>query len=73
MTDNVDYLILEHLKAIRGDLDTLKSDMRDVKTRLLSMESYQAASHLDSARQSTRLDELDTRLARLEVRVNLTD
>lgn len=73
MTDNVDYLILEHLKAIRGDLDTLKSDMRDVKTRLLSMESYQAASHLDSARQSSRLDELDTRLARLEVRVNLTD
>ena len=73
MTHNVDYLILEHLKAIRGDLDTLKSDMRDVKTRLLSMESYQAASHLDSARQSSRLDELDTRLARLEVRVNLTD
>ena len=73
MTDNVDYLILEHLKAIRGDLDTLKSDMRDVKTRLLSMESYQAANHLDSARQSSRLDELDTRLARLEVRANLTD
>lgn len=73
MTDNVDYLILEHLKAIRGDLDTLKSDMRDVKTRLLSMESYQAASHLDSARQSSRLDELDTRISRLEVRVNLTD
>ena len=73
MTDNVDYLILEHLKAIRGDLDTLKSDMRDVKTRLLSMESYQAASHLDSARQSSRLDELDTRISRLEVRANLTD
>ena len=73
MTDNVDYLILEHLKAIRGDLDTLKSDMRHVKTRLLSMESYQAANHLDSARQSSRLDELDTRISRLEVRVNLTD
>ena len=35
MTDNVDCLILEHLKAIRGDLDALKSDMRDVRTRLL--------------------------------------
>ena len=73
MTDNVDYLILEHLKAIRGDLDTIKSVVRDVKTRLLSMESYQVASHLDSARQSSRLDELDTRISRLEVRVNLTD
>ena len=73
MTDNIEYLILEHLKAIRGDLDTLKSDMRDVKARLLTMETYQAASHIDLARQSSRLDDLDTRLGRVEVRINLND
>jgi hypothetical protein len=73
MSDNIDYLILEHLKAIRGDMETLKADMRDVKSRLLAMETHQAASHIDSARQSSRLDELDTRLGRVEVRVNLTD
>ena len=59
MTDNIESLILEHLKAIRGDLDTLKSDMRDVKARLLTMKTYQAASHIDLARQSSRLDDLD--------------
>jgi hypothetical protein len=51
MSDNIDYLILEHLKAIRGDMETLKADMRDVKSRLLAMETHQAASHIDSARR----------------------
>ena len=73
MTDNVEYLILEHLKAIRLDLDTLKGDMRDVKARLLAMETHQAASHIDSARQSARLDDLDSRLNRVETRLNLAE
>jgi hypothetical protein len=37
------------------------------------MESYQAASHIDAARQSARLDDFDARLSRLEIRVNLAD
>jgi hypothetical protein len=73
MTDNIEYLLLEHLKAIRADLDTVKHDLRDIKTRLLTMESYQAASHIDAARQSARLDDFDARLSRLEIRVNLAD
>lgn len=69
MTDNIEYLLLEHLKAI----DTVKHDLRDIKGRLLTMESYQAAGHIDAARQSARLDDFDARLSRLEVRANLTD
>lgn len=72
MTTDIDYLILEHLKAIRADQGAMKADLRDIKPRLLAMESYQAASHVDAVRQSSRLDEFDTRLARLEVRVDLT-
>jgi len=37
------------------------------------MESYQAASHIDAAWQSARLDDFDARLSRLEVHVNLAD
>lgn len=73
MSENVEYRILEHLKAIRGDLENVKGDLRDIKTRLLTMESYQAASHVDAARQSVRLDELDQRLSRVEVRINLAE
>ena len=73
MTDNIEYLILEHLKALRQGQSTIEADLKDIKARLLAMETHQAASHIDSARQSSRLVELDTRIARLEVRVNLTD
>ena len=73
MSENVDYRILEHLKAIRGDLETVKDDLRDIKTRLLTMGSYQAATHIDAARQTVRLDELDHRLSRVEVRINLAE
>ena len=66
-------MLLEPLKAIRADLHTVITDIRGIKTRLLTMESYQAASHIDAARQSARLDEFDARLSRLEVRVNLAD
>ena len=38
-----------------------------------TMESYQAASHIDSARQSSRLDEFDSRLSRLELRLTISD
>ena len=69
----MDNLVLEHLKHIRGRVDQLVSDMKDVKARLLSIESHEAASHLDSLRHSTRLDELDQRLQRLESRMDLRD
>jgi hypothetical protein len=73
MTDDVEYLILDHLKAIRSGMETLKGHMRDVKARLLAMETHQAASHIDSARQSARLDDLDSRLNRVETRLNLAE
>ena len=39
MTENVDNLILEHLRAIRGDITALRDDTREVKTRLTSLET----------------------------------
>ena len=39
MTDNVENLILEHLRAIRADVGQIKEDMSTVKQRLTSVES----------------------------------
>ena len=39
MTDNVENLIIEHLKHIRGRVDRIAEDMTDVKLRLSSLES----------------------------------
>lgn len=58
MKDNIENLILEHLKAIRTELSGLKSDVRDVKMRLMSLESYQAVIHTDSVHRRARLGTL---------------
>lgn len=73
MTADIDYLILEHLKAIRADQGVMKADLIDIKTRLLAIEGHPSAAHLDSYRQNSRLDELDTRLARVEARLDLAE
>lgn len=73
MSDNTTHLILEYLRHIRGRVDQLVSDVRDVKARLLSIEHHQAAGYLDSTRQAARLDELDDRMQRLETRLELRD
>jgi hypothetical protein len=37
MTNEISNLILEHLKAVRADLEIMKGDLRDIKARLLSL------------------------------------
>jgi chromosome segregation ATPase len=76
MTENVDNLILEHLKALRNELQTAKADiqgdLRDIKARLASLEHHQAGTYLDSTRQNSRIDELDRRVERIERRLEMT-
>jgi predicted nucleic acid-binding Zn-ribbon protein len=49
-------LLLEHLKAIRGDLGELRDDMSDVKYRLSSLEQQTAGLRADIAYYSARSD-----------------
>ena len=39
MTDNIENLILEHLRAIRADVGQIKDDLATVKQRLTSVET----------------------------------
>jgi hypothetical protein len=39
MTNDTENLILEHLRALRADIGTLKADTRDIKARLASIET----------------------------------
>lgn len=49
MTNNVENLILEHLRALRAGQDRLESEWREVGTRLTSLEAGTAAGCRDSA------------------------
>ena len=39
MTDNTKKLVLEHLRHIRGRVDLIADDMKEVKLRLSTLES----------------------------------
>lgn len=76
--DNVDNIIIEHLRAIRGDIGTIKDDVRELKSRISNMESAQASllqhsGHQASviAQQHVSYDRMIERIERLEKRLEL--
>jgi prefoldin subunit 5 len=73
MTNEIENLILEHLRALRGDIAALKADTRDIKARLASIETYIATMHGDQARTAVSLDDLAERVERLEQRTGIIE
>ncbi|MDS4039640.1 MAG: hypothetical protein RKP20_00475 [Candidatus Competibacter sp.] len=53
MTDDVENLILEHLRAIRSDIGGIKDDVREIRQRLTSLEATVAGLRRDSAKTPT--------------------
>ena len=39
MTESVENVILEHLRAIRADVAAVREDVREIKQRLSSLEA----------------------------------
>jgi predicted nucleic acid-binding Zn-ribbon protein len=73
MTNDIENIILGHLRAMRADISALKGDVRDIKGRLASIETYIATMHGDQARTSTALDDLAERVERLEQRTGIIE
>ena len=80
MTESIDNLVLEHLRAMRADMTSLRDDVREVKNRLSTVEAGQGAilqhiGHLTSsiAQQQVSFDRLSDRVERIERRLNLVD
>jgi hypothetical protein len=78
MSDNIESLVLEHLRAIRSDIASVKDDVREIKSRVNSLEAGQATiiqqiGHLagTSAEQHVQYDRLLERIERLERRLEI--
>ena len=76
MTESVENLILEHLKALRDEFSAFKADTGEVKLRLTSLEERTsllersvANLHGDIALLHSRLDRMDGRMERIERRL----
>lgn len=73
MSNGTDNLVLEHLRHIRGRVDSLAEDMRQVKLRLGVIEGHIAATIMSDAGQNVELDRVKERLDRIERRLELAD
>jgi predicted nucleic acid-binding Zn-ribbon protein len=62
----MDNVVLEHLHHIRGAIDDVRDDSREIKQRVGSLENQYA-------NMSNRLDRMDARIERIERRLDLTD
>jgi outer membrane murein-binding lipoprotein Lpp len=78
MTDEIDNIVLEHLRHIRAKVDTIESDMTDLKIRMTSLERGMSAVKYEIAycaetdtRQQGALDKINGRLDRIEKRLEL--
>ena len=79
MSDNIENLIIEHLKAIRAEVASVKTDTREIRSRISSMESSLArlsretSSNFEEIIENRHLfDELRERVERLERRMELS-
>ena len=83
MDANVDNLIIEHLKGLRCEVQTLRSEMhsefKDVKLRLASVEGAMVGVKHETAdirgdfvRQQVSIDGLLERIQRIERRLELS-
>lgn len=76
--ENIESLVLEQLRAIRTDIASVKDDTREIKSRLVTVESGIASLRRDGgdfatsiADQHLRYDRINERIERIEKRLEL--
>ena len=68
-----DNIVLEHLRHIRGAVDLVRDDMREVKQMVGALETEVAQVNVRLAEVSNRIDRLSNRVERIEQRLNLAE
>jgi predicted nucleic acid-binding Zn-ribbon protein len=66
MAPETENWVLEHLRHMRGAMDVMRDDIREIKTRLGIIEQQYASL-------SNRIDRIEGRLDRIEKRLALAD
>ena len=73
MTESIENIVLEHLCYIRRSMDELRLDIADLKTRVTAIEITTAQIVTLLAAQSSRMNRIEDRLARVERRLELVE
>jgi len=80
MSDNVENLVLEHLRALRAGQDRIENELRDIKGRVSAVESGLNGVRRDlvalaeaDARLQVTVDRFGERVDRIERRLDLRE
>ena len=80
MTDDVENLMLEHLKRFQATLDDVKRDVREIKMRqsethaaVIGLRRDQLSDAAITAHMQVQMDSFHDRLDRIERRLELTN
>jgi septal ring factor EnvC (AmiA/AmiB activator) len=80
MSENVENLILEHLRGMRASQERVEHELREIKNRITSVEAGVAGIRRDAAhdndkivQQQIGLDQLNERIERIEKRLELVN
>ena len=74
MSDKVtNLLLLEHLKAIQSKLSSMASDIGDLKSDMRGLKSHMAGFMQSEVAQDGSMAAMQTRLERIEHRLELRD
>ena len=73
MADEPNSLVLEHLKRIQADISDLKASVGELREGQLSLRDDVHAIRGDLLRHERILASLDSRLCRVETRLELVD
>ena len=78
MADNVENLVLEHLRALRAGQDRIEYKLSELSSRMTSLETAVSRSRSDNLstqedvyRQQGTIDRINERLERVEKRLEL--
>lgn len=73
MSEEINNLVLRHLQTLREGVSDIKAGQLDIQHRLTLLEQGQAQIYASYAGQSERLDRIESRLGRIERRLELRD
>ncbi len=77
MVENVENLVLEQLRHIRSTVDRMETRLDDLTGRVGRLETSFAQTmgnvQVTLAEHSVRMDRIDTRLTRIEKRLDLVE
>ena len=73
MTDEPHNLILDHLRAIRGELKALQHGQQDLKNEMISLRQEVHNLRGDSLRRDQSIAGLEVSIERIKSRLDLSD